>query len=110
MRGHHPVLPDLHQAGKVLPSGTEKAQVFNEYFSSVFTREDISCLRKLEEELGTSRCEVRIEEVILTENEVYEELCRIDPSKASGPDEIPRRLLREGAPWIAKALLNPMQV
>lgn len=107
MRGHHPVLPDLHQAGKVLPSGTEKAQVFNEYFSSVFTREDISCLRKLEEGLGTSRCEVRIEAVILTENEVYEELCRIDPSKA---DEIPRRLLREGAPWIAKPLLNPMQV
>ena len=78
--------------------------------SSVFTCEDISCLRKLEEELGTSRSEVRIEEVILTENEVCEELCRIDPSKASGPDEIPRRLLREGAPWIAKPLLTPMQV
>ena len=30
----------------------------------------------------------------------------IDPSKASGPDEIPRRLLQEGAPWIAKPLLN----
>ena len=44
--------------------------------------------------------------MVLTENEVYEELCRFDPTKASGPDEIPGRLLREGAPWIAEPLLN----
>jgi len=37
--------------------------------------------------------EVKIEEVALTEIEVCEELRRIDPSKASGPDEIPGRLL-----------------
>ena len=106
MRGHHSAIPDLHHAGKVLSSGTEKAQVFSEYFSSVFTHEDTSCLGSLEEELGASRSEARIEEVVLTENEVYEELCRIDPTKASGPDEIPGRLLREGAPWIAEPLLN----
>ena len=55
----------------MLSSGTEKVQVFNEYLSSVFTREDTHCLGKLEDELGTSMSEVRIEEVILTENEVY---------------------------------------
>ena len=44
MRGHHPALPDLHHAGKVLSSGTENAQVFSEYFSSVFAHEDTSCL------------------------------------------------------------------
>ena len=106
MRGHHPALPDLHHAGKVLSSGTEKAQVFSEYFSSVFTREDTSCLERLGEELCTSRSEAEVEEVVLTENEVYEELRRIDPTNASGSDEIPGRLLREGAPWIAKPLLN----
>ena len=107
MRGHHPALPDLHHAGKVLSSGTEKAQVFSEYFSSVFTSENISHLGRLEEELHTSRSEAEIEEVVLTENEVYEELRRIDPTKASGPDAIPGRLLREGAPWIAEPrLLN----
>ena len=39
--------------------------------------------------------EVKIEEVALTEIEVCEELRRIDPSKASGPDEIPGRLLMQ---------------
>ena len=64
----------------MLSTGTEKAQVFNEYLSSVFTREDTHCLGRLEEKLGTSMSEVRIEEVVLTENEVYEELCRINQS------------------------------
>ena len=67
--------------------------MFSEYFSSVFTH-------------PAYRSEARIEEVVLTENEVYEDLCRIDPTKASGPDEIPGRLLREGAPWIADPLLS----
>ncbi len=47
---------------------------------------------------------MKIDGVALTESEVYEELCRIDPRKASGPDEIPGRPLREGAPWIASPL------
>ena len=79
MRGHHPALPDLHHAGKVLLSEMEKVQVFSEYFSSVFTSEDTSYLGRLEEELHTSRSEAKIEEVVLTENEVYEELRMIEP-------------------------------
>ena len=57
----------------------EKVQVFSEYFSSVFTSEDTSYLGRLEEELHTSRSEAKIEEVVLTENEVYEELRMIEP-------------------------------
>lgn len=45
-----------------------------------------------------------------SEDDVYEKLCRIDPSKASGPDEIPGRLLRENALWIAEPLLNLFNV
>ena len=37
-------------------------------------------------------------------DEVYKVLCRIDSSKACGPDEIPGRLLREGAPWLAEPI------
>ena len=47
---------------------------------------------KLKEELMSTRSEVKIEEVALTEDEVCKELHRIDPSKVSGPDEIPGRL------------------
>ena len=31
-------------------------------------------------------------------------LCKLDASKAGGPDEVPARLLKEGASWLAKPL------
>ena len=31
-------------------------------------------------------------------------LCKLDASKASGPDDVPARLLKEGAPWLAMSL------
>ena len=90
----------------MLTSDTEKAEAFNAYFSSVFTRESTGCLDRLDQELRATRSADKVKDVVLTEDEVYEELCRIDSSKASGPDEIPGRLLREGAPWITKPLLH----
>lgn len=105
MRGYQPCIPYLHQFGKVLPSDTEKAEAFKTFFSSVFTCEDQKCLDGLEEELRSTRSEVEIGKVVVTVREVYEELCKIDPSKAAGPDGIPSRLIREGAPWIAEPLL-----
>jgi len=89
MRGHHPCIPDLHQFGKVLFSSTEKAEAFKTFFSSVFTCEDHKRLDGLEEELRFTRIEVEIGEIALTVREVYEELCRIDPSKQLGPMESP---------------------
>ena len=82
----------------------EKAEAFKTFFSSVFTCEDQKCLGGLEEELRSTRSEVEIGKVVVTVREVYEELCKIDPSKAAGPDGIPSRLIREGAPWIAEPL------
>ena len=45
-----------------------------------------------------------IDEVVITEEGVYELLCKIDTSKACGPDEIPGQLLNKGAPLIAEPL------
>ena len=64
-----------YQTGKVISSG----------------QEDTTNVWKLKEELMSTRSKVKIEGVMLTEDEVCEELHRIDPSKASGPDEIPGR-------------------
>jgi len=38
-------------------------------------------------------------DIVIDEDDVYEALCCIDPSKSCGPDEITGRLLKEGAPW-----------
>ena len=45
-----------------------------------------------------------ISDAVLDENEVYEALHLIDPSKACGPGEIPGWLLKEGVPWFAELL------
>ena len=67
---------------------------------------DSRCLSGLKEELSATRSKSVIEEVQLTENEVYGDLNRIDTRKPSGREEISGRLLREGAPHIAKPLLH----
>ena len=35
---------------------------------------------------------------------MYDELCKIDPSKASGPDEIPGKILKQYAHWLSELL------
>ena len=40
----------------------------------------------------------------LSEEDIYNILCKIDSTKACGPDDIPGRLLKEGAPWLAEPL------
>jgi hypothetical protein len=66
--------------------------MFNDYFHSVFLTEgdDISIPT-------TPVCEETISDIILDPSEVYDVLHYLDPSKASGPDNIPIRLLKECA-------------
>ena len=45
-----------------------------------------------------------IEDMLFSEDEVFKALMSIDPSKACGPDCIPGRLLKEGAPWLFEPL------
>ena len=43
--------------------------------------------------------------MLFSEEEVFKALSLIDPSKACGPDCIPVRLLKEGAPWLSEPLV-----
>ena len=101
---HFKVLPDLYFNGNVLSSAKDKVEAFNDYFSSVFTCEDHHGLERLRSEQSMLMSTSHIDEVVITEEDVYEFLCKIDTSKACGPDEIPGQLLKEGAPLIAEPL------
>ena len=98
-------IPNLHYSGKVLSNAHDKAQGLNTYFTSVFTNENTN-LEHLKSELSFSESLPMIADISFTENDVYEALCHIDISKASGPDDIPGILLKEGAPWIAGPLAS----
>ena len=50
-------------------------------------------MSELSEDLSKSRSQSEILDVFISEEDVYEGLCKIDTSKACGPDEVPGRLL-----------------
>ena len=104
LRGVRTTIPTLNLLGKTLTSAADKASAFNEYFMSVFTKEKHQNLDKLCTRLSTRKISAALEDIDITEQDVYKLLCRTDPSKACGPDEIPGRLLKEKATCIAEPL------
>ena len=76
----------------------------NEYFQSIFTKEVIGNLKQLKTRVSGERCPQSFDFISFSEEEVYHELCKIDVKKASGPDGLHGRLLKEASPFIAKSL------
>ena len=104
VRGGSAGIPNLKFMGSVLTAAADKAKAFNAYFCSIFTKENLSNLPHLRSLLQASWSTASISDVVIDEDSVLEALGGIDPSKACGPDEIPGRLLKEGAPWLAEPL------
>ena len=85
----------------IRPSATRPAEIanmFNTYFASVFATDNLS---DQSEELSTDPF---ISEVIVSELEIETLLKTLDSNKATGPDEIPARLLKVTASTIAPSL------
>ena len=61
-------------------------------------------------ELLPRRSTEYVEDMLFTEDEVFKTLSLVVPSKACGPDYIPGRLFKEGAPRLSEPLFNqPLQ-
>lgn len=82
-------------------SAVDNANLFNRYFNSVFLEDSgdtYSPLPLLSNETIT--------EIILEPSEVYSALYNLNPSKASGPDKITTRVLKECASSITPSLTH----
>ena len=97
-------IPQLYHGNEVHTTDTGKAEVLNRYFQSVFTREDTSNLQEIKAKLPGEPCPQSFDVCALSEQEVYEELWKLDVKKACGPDGLPGRLLKEAASFITKPL------
>ena len=79
--------------------GAEKAEILSDYLKSVFTREDLSSMPTLGPcpypELG---------DITITVPGVVKLLDKLNPNKASGPDELPARILKNFAVHLALTL------
>ena len=80
----------------------EIADIFNNYFTSVF-----SVLQEDKVDNGAGKfpaAEPPFSDIVLHVGEVEAVLKSLDPNKATGPDEIPARILKETATTIAPSL------
>lgn len=79
---------------------TDKTNLFNNYFHSVFNHDD--------NEPSPPGCHVPVHEclshITVASSDVMSTLQALNPSKSSGPDGIPSRLLKELAPQISNSI------
>ena len=104
MRKSDDGIPQLYYNNKVHSSNDEKAEALNQYFQSVFTKEATGNLQRIKTSLSGEQSPQLFDFITFSEEEVCDELCKIDVRKASGPDGVHGRLLKEAAPFIANSL------
>ena len=97
-------VPGINYCGTTLTSAHDKARAFSELFNSFFVKENPADLIFLKEELSAHKSNDCVEHLTISWDEVHKLLSKIDTSKASGPDGIPGRLLKEGAFQLSEPL------
>ena len=94
--------PVISYDNQVAKTPKEKAELFNSYFCSVFRLAKVSSNHDPSPpSLGLS---AELSDITVSEDEVACYLSSLDPTKASGPDGIPCRILRECRSAIAPSL------
>ena len=93
-------IPPLIVNNNLISDEREKANVLNDFFVSHSTID-----RNLEWDPGEPPpLETHIDSIHLTPHEIYKILSNLDSNKATGPDKIGYKLLREAAPSISNIL------
>jgi len=98
-RQDHIGISTLKHQGETFVDATDKANVFADHFSSVFTSEDITHIPTLSTKPLPSISSIQIHM-----DGVYQLLQNIHQHKASGPDNLPARFLKEVAYKISPIL------
>ena len=85
-------VPDLKLSEESYTSNDqEKADILNEFFSSVFTHEDLNNFPKS----PTRIFRLKLEDIEITEEIVLDALTSLNGSKSPGPDAIHPRILKK---------------
>ena len=95
---HNPV---ISYNGSSATTSSEKAELFNSYFSSVLQAPATENERPTTPDLPTG---LQLREITFSEEEVFNRLRNLDIFKSNGPDGIPARLLKECCQEIAPSL------
>jgi len=94
----HEKIPDLKgDDGNTITNNKDKAEVFNNFFSSVFTVEDLDHFPDLPAKARLSE----LTDITFTPSDVQKLLQNLNSNKSPGPDNIQPRILKECAEVLA---------
>ena len=88
--------------GNLITSDKGRAEILNNFFTSVFLKEDVTNLPTVEEGEYSNKKEIK--DISISAEEVEKKLKKLNTKKAQGPDLIPPRVLQEISKEIAKPL------
>ena len=103
VKGHRAPLPPLLH-NEPVTDDYAKAEVFNHYFNSVFTNENMADFNMVNSSLVN--LSPILETVSFSPDVVYQELLHLNVSKACGPDLLPPLILKKAAEFICLPLSN----
>ena len=102
---HRSVLnPAISHNNQIAKTSREKAELFNSYFCSVFRPVKTTSNPKASTTLLPHAAQ--LSDIVISEVEVTHHLSHLDPTKATGPDAIPGRILQECSSVIAPSLFT----
>ena len=94
-------IPNLQRKdGSMATTDEEKAEVLNQHFSSVFTREDTSNIP----DFNPHPCNSILDKINITEDQVKKKLSKLRTDKSCGPDKVHPFLLNKLADKFAEPL------
>ena len=95
-------IPPIHYEGKIITGDKDKASAFNAFFSGAAQLEDSNANIP-----NTGQYEgPTLDEILITREDVMDQLINLDTTKAYGPDGPSPRLLKEGRQTIAPILCS----
>ena len=94
-------IPPLKHGSGTSNDSKEKAEILNKYFESVYTQENTKNIPVLNSDPTPD-----IDNITISEEGVHKLLLNLQPNKASGPDHVPARILKECANELAPILAS----
>ena len=90
----------MQNDGSLRTSDKDKASVLNSFFTSVFTREDMTNMPEQPEQHSVRE----MDSIVFTLCDVAKKLERLNPNKSTGPDGMHPKVLRELSTTLAEPL------